>query len=194
MKLKLFSLCAAMSILTGCDVLKQEAAGLYNMTQCKYEYNSISNLSLSGMNLSSGISALNMTKILALFSGQSSSIPLSFTLNLGVSNPNTTAALMHGLDYIVNIDGVQFTTGSVAQELNVPAGGRQTLPLSIGFDLASMMTGDSKSAVTNIVKNFLGIGSQKSNVSVQIKPSFLIGNQRIAAPMYIPVDFSFGGK
>jgi LEA14-like dessication related protein len=194
MKLKLLSLCTAMFILAGCDTLKQEAAGLYNMTQCKYEYNSISNLSLSGMNLSNGISALNLTKIMALFSGSSSSIPLNFTLNLGVSNPNTTAALMHGLDYIVNIDGIQFTTGSVQQELSVPAGGKQTLPLSIGFDLASMMKGDSKNAVTNIVKNFLGIGSEKSNVSVQIKPSFLIGSQRIASPMYIPVDFSFGGK
>jgi LEA14-like dessication related protein len=194
MKLKLFTLSAAMFILTGCDVLKQEAAGLYNMTQCKYEYNSISNLSISGMNLSNGISMLNMPKILALFSGQTSSIPLNFTLNLGVSNPNTSAALMHGLQYIVSIDGIRFTTGSVQQELNVPAGGKQTLPLNIGFDLASMMKGDSKNAVTNIVKNFVGIGSEKSKVSVQIKPTFLIGGQRIAAPMYIPIDFSFGGK
>ncbi|GAB6013112.1 LEA type 2 family protein [Viscerimonas tarda] len=195
MKLKLFSiLFSVFFLLTGCDVVKQEAVGLYNMTQCKYEYNSISNLSVSGMNLSSGISALNMTKILALFSGQSSSIPLNFTLNLGVSNPNTSAALMQGLQYIVSIDGIQFTTGSVEQSLNVPAGGQQVLPLSIGFDLASMMKGDSKNAVTNIAKNFLGIGSEKSKVSVQIKPTFLIGNQRIAAPMYIPVDFSFGGK
>jgi LEA14-like dessication related protein len=194
MKLKLFTLSVAMFILTGCDVLKQEAAGLYNMTQCKYEYNSISNLSISGMNLSNGMSMLNMPKILALFSGQTSSIPLNFTLNLGVSNPNTSAALMHGLQYIVSIDGIRFTTGSVQQELNVPAGGKQTLPLNIGFDLASMMKGDSKNAVTNIVKNFVGIGSEKSKVSVQIKPTFLIGGQRIAAPMYIPIDFSFGGK
>jgi LEA14-like dessication related protein len=196
MKLKLITLCAvlSLSILTGCDVLKQQAAGLYNITQCKYEYNSISNLSVSGMNLSNGISLLNMPKILALFSGQSSSIPLNFTLNLGVSNPNATAAIMNGMQYIISIDGIQFTTGAVEQSLSVPAGGKQTLPLNIGFDIASMMKGESKGAVTNIVKNFLGIGSEKSKVSVQIKPTFLIGNQRIAAPMYIPVDFSFGGK
>ena len=180
-------------ILSGCDVSK-EVAGAYNMTQCKYEYNSISNLTVSGMNLSSGLSATNVLKLTSILSGQASSIPMDFTLNLNVKNPNQTAAAMHGMQYIISIDDIQFTTGSVNQSMNIAAGGTQTLPLTIGVDIASLMKNNSKSAVENIAKNFLGIGSSKSKVTVQLKPTFLLGNTPITSPVYIPVSFSFGGK
>lgn len=178
---------------SGCSVTN-ELAGAYNMTQCKYSYNSISNLTVSGMNLSSGVSALNVVKLTSLLTGSSSSIPLNFTLNLDVKNPNQTAALLHGLQYIISVDDVQFTTGTVNQALNIAGGSSQTLPLTIGVDLASLMKTNSKDAVVNIAKNFIGIGSSKSNVTVQLKPTFMIGTMPITSPTYIPVSFNFGGK
>ena len=195
MKLKLItSFFILFVVLSGCDSVKREASGLYNLTQCKYDYQSISALTVSGMNLSNGISALNLAKLTTLFSGQSQSIPINFTLNLDVTNPGQSAALMNGMQYIVNIDGIQFTTGSINQSLNVPAGGKTVLPLTVGFDLATMMKGDTKYSAVNIIKNFIGMGNEKSNVSIQLKPTFMIANQRITSPVYIPVNFSFGGK
>lgn len=44
--------CAALLAFTACDVVKQ-AEGLYNMTQCEYEYDSVTDLSLAGVNLES---------------------------------------------------------------------------------------------------------------------------------------------
>lgn len=146
------------------------------------------------MNLSSGISALNLVKLTSILTGNASSIPLNFTLNLDVKNPNQTAALLHGMQYVVSIDDVQFTTGSVNQSLNIAAGSSQKLPLTIGVDLASLMKNNSKDAVTNIAKNFLGMGSSKSNVTVQLKPTFMIANVPVTSPVYIPVSFDFGGK
>ena len=195
MKLKLFSIFfTVLFSFSGCDTLTKEALGAYNLSKCNYEYNSISGLTLSGMNLSSGISALNIAKLTAIFSGQTQSIPLNFTLNLNVSNQGQSAAILHGLQYIVSVDNVQFTSGAVNQSLNIPAGGKQILPLTIGVDLATLMKNESKNSVERIAKNFIGIGSEKSNVSVQLKPTFLIGNQQITSPVYIPVNFSFGGK
>ncbi|MDH6356202.1 LEA type 2 family protein [Parabacteroides sp. PF5-9] len=188
----LFLVLATFLTLTGCDVAKQ-VGGAYNMVNCKYNYHSISNLTVAGMNLSNGVSLMQIPQLTSILSGAASSIPLNFTLNLDVANPNQSAALLHGLQYILSIDDIQFTTGTVSQSLNVPSGGSQVLPLTIGFDLVSMLKGDSKNAVTNIAKNFIGIGNQKSNVTLQIKPTFMIGNQAIASPVYIPVSFSFGG-
>lgn len=178
---------------TGCGVTN-ELTGAYNMTQCKYNYKSISNLTVSGMNLSNGISALNIPKLTSILTGNASSIPLDFTLNLDVNNPNQTEALLHGLQYVISVDDVQFTTGTLNKSLNIAAGGTQTLPLTIGVDVATLMKNNSKDAVTNIVKNFVGIGSNKSNVTVQLKPTFMIGSVPITSPVYIPVSFSFGGK
>lgn len=178
---------------SGCGITN-ELTGAYNMTQCKYDYKSISNLNVSGMNLSNGISALNIPKITSILSGSASSIPLNFTLNLDVKNPNQTEALLHGLQYVVSIDDIQFTTGMLNQSLNIGAGATQTLPLTIGVDIATLMKNNSKDAVTNIVKNFIGMGGSKSNVTVQLKPTFMVGTMPITSPVYIPVSFSFGGK
>jgi LEA14-like dessication related protein len=195
MKSKLFGLCLSIVLMfAGCGTIGDSLLGAYNVTRCDYSYKSISNLMLSGMNLSSGLSATNITKIVSLLSGTATSIPLNFTLNLDVKNPNSTAAALSGLQYIINIDDMQFTTGQVNQALNIASGATQTLPLNIGVDLASLMQGNSKTAVANIAKNFLGIGSDKSNVTVQLKPTFMVGNTPITSPSYIPVSFSFGGK
>ncbi len=193
MKFKHFLFLVAFLIpLTGCDVAKQ-VGGAYNMVQCKYDYKSISNLNLAGMDLSRGLSAANLLQLTSILTGATTSVPLDMTLNLNVTNPNQSSALLHGLQYILSIDDIQFTTGSVNQSLNVPAGGSQVLPLAIGFDLGTLLKGDTKNSVVNVAKNFLGIGNEKSNVTLQIKPTFMIGNIPITSPVYIPVSFAFGG-
>lgn len=191
---KVISILLLSVMMVACDASKSSLSGAYNMINCKYSYNSISGLSISGMNLSSGLSLTNITQITSILSGNASSIPLNFTLNMDVNNPNQSEAAFHGMSYILNIDGVQFTTGNVTQTMNIASGQTQTLPLTIGVDLAQLMKTESKDAVTNIARNFLGIGSEKSEVSLQIKPTFMIGSVPIQSPVYIPVSFSFGGK
>ncbi len=180
-------------ILQGCGVASQVGQA-YNMVQCRYDYNSVSNLTLGGIDLSRGIGISTTPRILALLSSSNSSIPMSFTVNLDVTNPNPNTAALHGLAYILQIDNVEFTRGSVNQALHIPSGGTQILPLSIGLDLATLLSGNSKDAVQNIIKNFIGTGSEKSKVTLQIKPSFRIGSQTVSAPQYIPISFSFGGN
>lgn len=193
MKKRVLALLLIAATFIGCDVSK-EIAGAYNMINCNYSYKSISGLTISGMNLSSNsLSVTNITKLTSILSGTASSIPLDFTLNLNVNNPNQSAALLHGLQYIVSIDNIQFTTGSLNQSLNIAAGQTQTLPISIGVDLATLMKNNSKDAVLDIAKNLAGISTKQSNISVQLKPTFLIGNTPITSPSYIPVNFSFGG-
>ncbi|MDR2919062.1 MAG: LEA type 2 family protein [Tannerella sp.] len=183
-------LLAAIMFLPGCSSLQSA----YNLKNCTYSYKSISNLTLSEMNLSNGISALNAAKILALLNGSSSSIPLDFTLNLDVYNPNTSQAAFQALSYIVEIDDVEFTTGYLTQAFSVNAGDTKQLPITIGVDLAQLISKNSKSAIVNIAKNFVGVGDEKSKVTVQLKPTFNVGGSLIASPVYIPVHFSFGGK
>ena len=186
----IFGLCV---ILTGCDVLKQ-LGGVYNMTECKYNYNSITQMTLSGVDVSRGVSISSIPTILSILNGQATSIPLNFNLNLDVSNPNASEAAMHGMEYILSIDNIQFTTGKVDRSLTIPSGGTQILPLTIGFDLKSLLQGGTQDAVVNILKNIIGINDQKSNVTIQLKPTFMVGNLPVTSPVYIPVSFSFGGK
>lgn len=193
MKKRILALLVVVATLVSCDSVQQSLKSTYNMVNCEYNYKSISGLTVSGINVSNGLSLTAIPKITSILTGSASSIPLNFNLNLDIKNPNQSAAMLQGLQYILSIDGIQFTTGSINQSLNIAAGQTQTLPLSIGVDLASLMKSNSKDAVVDIAKNFLGMGSKKSEVSLQLKPSFNVGGTSIASPIYIPVSFSFGG-
>lgn len=194
MKKRILTLFVIAAVLMSCDSVQKSLSSTYNMINCEYNYKSISGLTVSGMNLSNGLSVTSIPKITSILSGSASSIPLNFTLNLDVKNPNESAAALNGMQYIISIDDIQFTTGSVNQALNIEAGQSQTLPLTIGVDLATLMKNNSKDAVVDIAKNFIGIGSKKSNVKVQLKPTFMIGSVPVTSPAYIPVSFSFGGN
>lgn len=193
MKKRIFTFVLAVATLISCDVAK-EFSGLTSLVNCKYSYNSISNLSVAGTNMNSGLSLTSVAAVTSILTGNASSIPLNFTLNLNIDNPNQSTALLHGMQYIVSIDGIQFTTGTLNQSLSIASGQRQVLPLSIGVDLATLMKNNSKDAVVDIAKNIVGIGSKESTVSLQIKPSFMVNNNLVTSPVYLPVSFTFGGK
>lgn len=194
MKLKqVFCLFLVCFLLQGCDVAKQ-VGGAYNLTQCKFDYNSISSLKLAGMDLSRGINAVQLLQLTPLLTGQASSVPLNFTLNLDIANPNSSAAFLEGLQYILSIDNVQFTTGAISQALHIAGGGKQTLPLAIGLDLATLLKGETKDAVVNVVKNIVGANDKQSQITLQLRPNIKVGDYTIPSPVYIPVSFAFGGK
>ena len=185
---------SVMLMLSGCGALQSGLSNAYNLANCDYKYRSLTKLNISGMNLSDGLSPLMIPQVLAILSGNASSIPMKFTLNLDVQNPNAGAAAFQSLLYIISIDDIRFTTGNFNQPFQVEAGETKMLPVDIGFDIAELMKNNSKSAIENIVKNFLGLSNATSKVTVQLKPSFKVGEQTFVSPVYIPVNFTFGGK
>ena len=185
---------SAMLALSSCTVLQSGLSNAYNLANCDYKYNSIKDLTISDINVSKGLSPLMIPKVLLLLSGNASSIPMDFTLNLDVNNPNSGTAAFQALSYIVSIDDIQFTTGNLRQPFSVGAGETNTLPVTIGFDIAELMKNNSKVAIEDIVKNLIGVNDKKSEIKIQLKPSFKVGEQTFSSPVYIPVSFTFGGK
>ncbi len=194
MQKKFLILLVTVATLVGCSSIQKGIVGTYNIANCEYNYNSISGLTLSGIDLSNGISVRNIPKITTVLAGNTSSIPLNFTVNLDVKNPNQSEVMLHGLQYVLSIDGVQFTTGSLNRSLNIASGQTQRLPITVGVDLVTLMKTNSKDAVVNLTKNFIGMGSKKSQITLQLKPTFMIGNTAVPSPVYIPVSFNFGGE
>lgn len=183
------ALCGALALLSGCDVVKQ-VGGAYMMTQCNYAFNSVSGVTLVGIDLSKKLSPIDLLKVTPLLTGKATSVPMGITVHVDVTNPNKMEAMLQGLQYIMSVDGVQFTTGQVNTPLSVPAASTKTMPLTLGFDLATLLSGQARDATVGVVKNLVGINNKKSNVKFEIKPSFKIGNQVVASPVYIPLNFT----
>ena len=190
---RIIALVGILVVMSSCDVA-QQLLGTYQLTQCKYDFNSIAGLTLAGINLqnANSLASLNPTNVLALtsaFSNKGGSLPLNFTLNLNVTNPGVQTALLNGLGYILEIDGRKMTTGTLKQKLQIDGGQKAVLPIQMAFDLKQVLSGESLEAIKNLAFNFAGIGGGASDVTVRLKPSFLIGNQTIESPNYIPVSF-----
>jgi len=64
------------------------------------------------------------------------------------------------------------------------------LPITISFDLKKAMSGKSLDAIKNLAFNFAGIGNASSNVTLKLKPSFMVNGSPISTPDYIPISFS----
>jgi len=181
-----------------CDVAKQ-VMGTYALSQCKYDYNSISSLTLAGVNLQnvSSISSLNpltAANLLAAFTTSSGSLPLNFTLNLDVSNSGAQTAILNSTNYILEIDGIEMTQGLFNQQLQIQSGSKSVLPISMAFDLKKVLSGQSLDAIKNLAFNFAGIGNSASNVKVKLKPSFIVNGSVVSLPDYIPVSFTLNKK
>lgn len=194
---KIFLCFAVIFALSGCDVLKQ-IGGAYNLSQCEYNYNSISNLQIAGINLGNGgsIPAAKLASIATILSGGGNfqNIPLSFSLNMDVKNPNPNAAFLNALDYSVIINDLEFTQGKMDIPIRIEPGLSQIVPLNMTIDLKNLMDRYSQPKVASTLNAFLGITPSPTTVKVNIWPKVMVGNTPIKSPAAIPIIFNFGGK
>ena len=183
-------------LMYGCNVFDQ-IGGAYNLSQCKYDYNSIDNIEVAGNKLGKGksISIANLASLTTILAGGSmQTIPFSMTLNLDVMNPNQNAAFLNGLDYLIELNDMEFSTGKLNVPLRIEAGNTSVLPLTIGVDLKSLMNRYSQEKVTSEMSRFLGISPGQTKISVKLWPTLLVGDMPIKSPAYIPVTFVYGGN
>jgi LEA14-like dessication related protein len=124
-------------------------------------------------------------------------LPLSFTLNVEVRNPNPAMAALNGLEYLAFIDDVEVARGQLDRRVEIPAnGGISTIPLRLATDLIDILKKDSRQALVNFGLNLADAGKRPTRVSLRIKPVILVGGMEINYPGYFTVkhDFTSGGE
>ncbi|HHV85128.1 MAG TPA: LEA type 2 family protein [Petrimonas sp.] len=182
--------------LPSCDVFKQ-IGGAIQLSQCEYKYNSISDMQLAGINLGDGstISLSNFASISSILTGGNlQTIPFSMTLKMDVKNPNQAVAFLNALEYAIEINEMEITTGKMDVPVRVEPGQTSVLPLSIGVDLKNIMNRYSRDRVARELSGFLGLSSDETKVTVKLWPKLMVGNTPIKVPAPIPVVFTFGGS
>ena len=165
---------------SSCDTITQ----LASFVNCKYELNGLSNPAVAGITLNNiqNVSSLNAASLLKLTAGvMSGSLPLSATVNIKATNPNSTAAQIAGLDWALDMNSASVLTGTVNSQVNVPGNGGQTnIPFVVQMDLMQMFKGESKDNIFQFVNNLLNLGKSSSNLSLRIKPTVMVAGQKLS--------------
>ncbi len=176
--------------LASCDVLTQ-VAQMANFANCTFNFNNVNNIQMLGVNLSKGMTkeSLNVTQLLSLTNAiMSKSLPVTFNVNLDVSNPNSIAASMAKMDYILTLNGKQVVSTTLNQAINVPANASNVISIPIMTDLFQLFSGESADAIVNLAFKLAGASSNPVNVGLKVKPYISINGQQLPYPDYITMN------
>ena len=176
--------------LASCDVLTQ-VAQMANFANCTFNFNNVNNIQMLSVNLSKGMTkeSLNVTQLLSLTNAiMSKSLPVTFNVNLDVSNPNSIAASMAKMDYILTLNGKQVVSTTLNQAINVPANASNVISIPIMTDLFQLFSGESADAIVNLAFKLAGASSNPVNVGLKVKPYISINGQQLPYPDYITMN------
>jgi len=181
-------------LFNSCAQLKE----LVNFSKCDFKMGTLENTLLAGINVQQITSITDLTLMQAAKVTKSVTerkLPLSFTVNVDVRNPNTQIAAMNKMEWIAFIDDVQIATGILNDRIEVAANnGVAKVPINIAIDLFEVFGKDKGSSIVNFGLNLAGAGNQPSRVSLKIKPTILIANFPVTYPDYFTVSKEFSAN
>lgn len=176
--------------LASCDVLTQ-VAQMANFANCKFNFNSVDQIQMLGVNLSKGMSKndLNAAQLLSLANAiANKKLPVSFNVNVGVNNPNNITASMSKMDYIVSLNGKEVISTTLNKSVNVGANSSSVVSIPITTDLFQLFSGESADALLNLAFKLAGASSEPVNVGLKVKPYISINGQQLAYPDFISMN------
>jgi hypothetical protein len=131
-------------------------------------------------------------RIMAAVAG--SSLPLTFLLNIEGKNPNPTSAGMNKLNWILFIDNIQMTTGSLNDRFTIPPNnGTAMIPIQVSINLKQVLQGKSLDVIANFAFNLAGVGNRPTRIMAKIQPTIMIGQTPLTYPGYITINTNFSG-
>lgn len=190
-KIKKFLLILLVAMgLTSCDVLMQMAQ-MASFANCTFDFNNVNSVQMLGMNLRKDMSRddLNVSQALALTKAlMTRTLPVTFNVNLDVTNPNNTDASMTRMDYILTLNEKQVISTTLNKSISVPANSKNTVTIPVTTDLFELFSGESADAILNLAFKLAGASSDPVNVGVKVKPYITVGGQQLAYPDYITMN------
>lgn len=176
--------------LTSCDVL-QQMSQMANFAKCTFDFNSVNSVEMLGLNLRKGMtrSDLNVSQAIALTRALvNKSLPVTFNVNLDVTNPNSSPASMTKMDYILTLNDKRVIATTLDQTISMPANASNTVTIPVSTDLFQLFSGESADAIVNLAFKLAGASSDPVNVGIKIKPYITVGGQQLAYPDYITLN------
>jgi hypothetical protein len=162
-----------------------------NFANCKFNFDSVNNIQMLGVNLSKGMSKsdLNAAQLLSLTNAiMSKKLPVTFDVNVGVNNPNTIPASMTKMDYVVSLNGKEVISTTLNKSISVGANSNSVVSIPITTDLFQLFSGESADAILNLAFKLAGASSDPVNVGLKVKPYVSINGQQLAYPDFISMN------
>jgi len=183
-------------ILSGCATVMDQVGQMVTFAQCQFRLASVAQTTLAGVPLQGGkvsdISLVNLAKLQSAFS--KGTLPLEFTVNMEVRNPNSSKAGMSRMAWNLLVDGTQLTSGLLEKAVEIGPSKTGALPMAVSLDLKKVLSGKSLDSMINLALGVAGEGTEPSKMTLQVKPSMTVAGQVLIYPGYVNVTHEFPAK
>lgn len=176
--------------LSSCVVL-QQMAQVANFANCDFKFASVTDVQMLGININKNMTRDDLTigQVLLLTNSLiNKTLPVSFNVNLDVTNPNSSPASMVKMDYILSLNTREVLNTSSNNSISVPANASNIVSIPVSLDLFQVFTGETADAVTNLAFKLAGASSDPVNVQIKVKPYITVGDQQLAYHDYITLN------
>ncbi|MCD4678766.1 MAG: hypothetical protein K8S00_00115 [Bacteroidales bacterium] len=181
-------------LMGSCDISRQ-INEMNAFSKCDFRLYTIEDIKLAGVDIQQykSYKDLKFMDIATISTSLAKgNLPLTFTLNVQVKNPNPATAALNKMEWILFIDEIEILQGVSNQRAEIPPnGGISNLPLQINADLMKVLSGESAEAVSNFAFNLAGQGNRPSRIMLKVKPAIMVGNTPVSYPGYISVKNEF---
>ncbi|MGX5689000.1 hypothetical protein [Arcticibacter tournemirensis] len=127
------------------------------------------------------------------FAFMQQTLPLKAVLRMKIENPGKDEAGINEFDYKIVLKGVELTSGSYNRKIVIaPEGGTADVALKIDSELYPILSNpEYQKAVTAFLSSE---EERKTIITLMIKPSFTIGNEKVSYPGYIDINKEVSNK
>ncbi|MGB3180962.1 MAG: hypothetical protein WBB45_06210 [Cyclobacteriaceae bacterium] len=180
---------------SGCGVLEQ-VQQIGNLARCQFRLDSMKDTELAGVNVQNknqldDFSFSELTRVGTAYA--QGSLPIEFTLNVDVKNPNESVAAMNRMAWTLMVDDKETISGLLDQRVQIEANSMNSIPLSMSFDLLDFFDSLGRDSLLNLVMNLAGQSDKPTSLTLKVKPSIEVAGTLINYPGYIDVNTEFGG-
>ena len=183
-----------MASFTACEQLTQivnQAAQVINLKNCEFDVSGINNINMLGVNLSRNMTLgdLNAAQVINVTNSlMNRKLPVTFNVNIDVDNPNSIAASLGKMDYIIALNNKEIISSTFTQGFSIPANSKGKVAIPISTDLFQLFSGETADAILNLAFKLAGAQSNPVNLGVKVKPYIKVNNQSLAYPDFITIN------
>ena len=190
------ALLATPLLLTQCGINKQVQQAKV-LSKCKYAIGSADSATIARYDIQEfkeikQLDEINPLKYPRIATGLvARDVPFRANINLEIVNPTNDLAAINKFEYRLLLSGNELATGVVERRIEVPpGGGKVTVPIPVNANAYNLVANSStRNAFIDMVRSLAGSSqASKSQITLKIKPTLMLGDKQITYPGYIDID------
>ncbi|MCL2327866.1 MAG: LEA type 2 family protein [Bacteroidetes bacterium] len=161
-----------------------------NLKDCSYNVVGITSISAGSVDIDGKTSfkdfnandVASLSKLL-----MNKQLPISFTANIAVFNPNDKPAALQSLDWILFVKNQEMARGFLPNTITINPREKIIVEIPVNTDLSKLLSAYTMQELSAMIFSFSSKKAFKDDVKLKIRPAVQVGKKYIKAPAYVTV-------